>query len=180
MSNFKPYPFQTEAMYAVLNYFEQNSTGHPLCCLPTGTGKGSLIAMLIDYILFNWPNQRILQLVHTKELVRQNYDDLLNLNELAPAGIYCAGLDRKETANSVVFGSLGSVRNNVEAFGHRDLVIVDEAHSISPVPDILTIVTGRFSVLTRFSMPVSPMQPDNKQMQPTVAIKIDFRTIPPF
>jgi DNA repair protein RadD len=132
MNQFKPYPFQLEAMHAIINYFEQNSTGHCLVAMPTGVGKGSTIAMLIDYVLFNWPNQRILQLVHTKELVRQNYDDLLNLNPLAPADIYCAGLDRKETANAAIFGSLGSVRNNIEAFGHRDLIIVDEAHSISP------------------------------------------------
>ena len=96
------------------------------------TGKGSLIAMLIDYILYNWPNQRILQLVHTKELVQQNYNDLLMINALSPAGIYCAGLDRKESANSVVFGSLGSVRTNAEAFGFRDLILIDEGHAVSP------------------------------------------------
>lgn len=130
--NFTPYPFQLEAVYSVLNYFEQNSTGHCLVCMPTASGKGTCIAMLIDLILHYWPNQRILQLVHTKELVQQNYNDLIKLNPLAPAGIYCAGLDRKDVANSVIFGSLGSVRNNIEVFGHRDIVLIDEAHSVSP------------------------------------------------
>lgn len=130
--SFTPYPFQLEALYAIINYFKENSTGNPVVAMPTGTGKGSLIAMLIDYILYYWPNQRILQLVHTKELVKQNYEDLLMINPLAPAGIYCAGLDRKESANSVIFGSLGSVRNNVEAFGYRDLILIDEGHAVSP------------------------------------------------
>lgn len=132
MSQFQLWPFQQEAIYSVLNYFEQNSTGHCLVAMPTGTGKGTCIAALIDLILHHWPNQRILQLVHTKELVQQNYLDLLKLNSLAPAGIYCAGLDRKDIANSVIFGSLSSVRNNVEAFGHRDLILIDEAHAVSP------------------------------------------------
>jgi DNA repair protein RadD len=134
--SFTPWPFQIECLNSVLNYFVENSTGHPLCALPTGTGKGTTIAMLIDYILYYWPNQRILQLVHTKELVQQNYNDLLKINPLAPAGIYCAGLDRKESANSVIFGSLGSVRNNIEAFGYRDIIIIDEC--FSPDTEILT------------------------------------------
>jgi len=130
--SFELYSFQKEAIESILTYFANNSTGHPVCAMPTGSGKGSCIACLINLILTQWPNQRLLQLVHTKELVQQNYDDLLRINPLSSAGIYCAGLNRKDIVNSAIFGSLGSVRNSVEAFGFRDMVIIDEAHAVSP------------------------------------------------
>jgi len=124
--------YQTEAVYSVLRYFDENSTGHPLVAMPTATGKAIVIARLIQLIMNYWPSQRILQLVDSKLLVEQNEKKLKQLWPMAPTGVYCAGLDLKEAAPPIVFGSLGSVRNNIEAFGHRDLILIDEAHTVSP------------------------------------------------
>jgi DNA repair protein RadD len=96
------------------------------------TGKSIIIGGLIQQVLQKWPNQRFLMLTHVKELIEQNHQRLLDMWPTAPVGIYSAGLRRKDIAQPIVFGGCGSIVNNIEAFGHRDLVIVDECHLISP------------------------------------------------
>jgi len=144
--SFKYREYQFEAIEAVFNYFAENTTGHPLIAMPGGSGKAIVIVGILMRLLHFWPDQRALQLVHTKELVGQNHKKFLQQWENAPAGIYCAGLNRKDTAQPVIFGSLGSVRNNIDAFGHRDLVILDEAHALSPDES-----TGYQKIITRLT-----------------------------
>jgi DNA repair protein RadD len=127
-----PRSYQEECIQALFNYFAENDSGNPLAALPTGTGKAFIIAEFIRRIMLSWPGQRILSLVHTKELVDQNSKTLVKIWPLAPVGVYCAGLDSKDTVHPVIFGSLGSVRNSIESFGWRDLIILDEAHCLSP------------------------------------------------
>lgn len=127
-----PRSYQEECIQALFEYFATNDSGNPLAALPTGTGKAFIIAEFVRRVLCLWPGQRILSLVHTKELVDQNSKTLIKIWPFAPVGIYCAGLDSKDTVQPIIFGSLGSVRNNIEAFGHRDLIILDEAHCLSP------------------------------------------------
>lgn len=134
--------YQDEAVQSVFDYFAKrggkvNTDGspvraNPVIALPTGTGKSIVIAALIERIIKIFPHQRFLMLVHVKELIEQNYDELRSIWPNAPVGIYSSGLRRKDTANQIVFGGIASVANNIEAFGWRDIVIVDEAHLISP------------------------------------------------
>jgi hypothetical protein len=79
-----------------------------------------------------WANQRFLMLTHNKDLITQNYDKLIKIWPEAPVGIYSAGLNQRDIMHPIIFGGVQSVVNVVEAFGHRDLLIVDEAHMISP------------------------------------------------
>jgi DNA repair protein RadD len=126
------YYYQQEAIQAVWNYYESGKAGNVVIALPTGTGKGTVIAELIRRVMTTYRGQRILSLTHVKTLIGQNYDDLLEQWPTAPAGIYSAGLRRKDAVLPIVFGGVQSVVNAVERFGHRDLVIIDEAHLISP------------------------------------------------
>jgi DNA repair protein RadD len=90
--------YQQEAVYSVFRYFdaEKGNAGNPLILLPTGTGKSLVIAGFLD-LLYKWyPNQRVMMLTHVKELIAQNYDKLMKVWPEAPAGIYSAGLKRKE------------------------------------------------------------------------------------
>jgi len=68
---------------------------------------------------------------HVKELVQQNAEELLNLWNEAPIGIYSAGLKQKDTAHPIIFGSIQSMIKHPDWFGHRDIVFVDEAHLVS-------------------------------------------------
>ena len=74
-----PRSYQEECIQALFSYFAENESGHPLAALPTGTGKAFIIAEFIRRIMMLWPTQRILQLVHTKELVDQNSKTLIKI-----------------------------------------------------------------------------------------------------
>lgn len=126
--------YQQEAVYSVFRYFdaEKGKAGNPLILLPTGTGKSLVIAGFLK-LLYEWfPNQRVMMLTHVKELIAQNYDKLMKVWPEAPAGIYSAGLGRKDVYNLITFGGIASVAKHAAKFGKVDLIFVDEAHLISP------------------------------------------------
>lgn len=123
--------YQEESVNAIFNYFCNGGTGNPLVLLPTGSGKSVVIGEFIKRVMLTWPSQRFLQLTHIKELIGQNAKKMLELWPQAPVGIYSAGLKERDHYMPLVFGGIGSVAGNVDLFGWRDIVIVDEAHTIS-------------------------------------------------
>lgn len=123
--------YQEEAIVGLFNWFAANPTGNPLVALPTGTGKSIVIAEFIRRALSYYPQTRILVVTHRKELITQDHEELIGLWPTAPAGIYSAGLNRRDTRFPITFCGIASVASRVSDFGHVDLVIVDEAHLIS-------------------------------------------------
>ena len=130
LDRIQPRWYQTESVSAIFDYFESNE-GNPIVALPTGTGKSIVIADFTKKVMTNFPGQRILMLTHVKELIRQNYDELVELWPLAPVGIYSAGLKRKEI-RPITFAGIASVASKAALFGHVDLVLIDECHLVSP------------------------------------------------
>ena len=103
---------------------------NPVCNIPTGGGKGYIIAELCRRL----EDKRILVATHRKELLRQNEQALLRVGE-DDTGVYSAGLGRRETDARVIFGGIQSVYHRVKELqeaGRFDLVIVDEAHLVAP------------------------------------------------
>lgn len=123
--------YQVEAVSAIYTYFG-NNTGNPVVAMPTGTGKSVVIAMFLESVFKYYPNQRVMILTHVKELIQQNYEKLMSLWAFAPAGVYSAGLNRRDVHAPITFAGIGSVAKNWAMFGHVDLVIIDEAHLVSP------------------------------------------------
>lgn len=124
--------YQTEAVESVFDYFAEGNVGNPVIALPTGTGKSVVIARLAQRILKTWPGQRMMMLTHVKELVEQNALKLQAIWPTAPMGIYSAGLRQRDTVMPIIFGGVASVANCTPMFGHRDLMLIDEAHLLSP------------------------------------------------
>ena len=124
--------YQQESVDAIWNYFRSGKTGNPLVALPTGTGKSIVIAGFLQSVFKAFPNQRIMMLTHVKELIEQNYSKLLAIWPFAPAGVYSAGLGRKDVHAAITFAGIASVAKKPELFGHIDLIIIDEAHLVSP------------------------------------------------
>lgn len=131
-----PRSYQTEAVDSIYTYFGSH-TGNPVLALPTGTGKSIVIAMFLESVFKYYPTQRVMVLTHVKELIEQNYGKLMTLWPSAPAGIYSAGLNRKDLGRKITFGGIGSVARKAEQFGHIDIVIIDEAHLVSPSQETL-------------------------------------------
>lgn len=130
-----PRDYQLEAHKSIWNYFRDNPVGNPVVGLPTGTGKAFQIAYFCWDALRLYPRTKILVATHVKELVDQNYIEFLEQWPSAPAGIYSAGLNRKDTRQNVIFCGIASIVKNIEAFGHVDLMLVDECHLISLADD---------------------------------------------
>lgn len=126
-----PRDYQYEAVNSIYSYFETGS-GNPLVAMPTGTGKSLVIAEFIRSVYEQWPFQRVMMLTHVKELIEQNAQKLQQLWPTAPLGIFSAGLKQKDIIMPIIFAGVASVAKSPEIFGHRDLIIIDEAHLLSP------------------------------------------------
>ncbi|KNY21172.1 DEAD/DEAH box helicase [Methylobacterium sp. ARG-1] len=103
--------------------------GH-LVVLPTGAGKALVIAALAQEMVTQDPLARVAIVTHSRELVAQNFSELTRYWPEAPAGIFSAGLGRREAGAQVLVCGIQSVADWLDAVGPRDLVIVDEAHLI--------------------------------------------------
>lgn len=123
--------YQLEAIDSVYSYFARH-TGNPVVVMPTGTGKSLVIGGFTTRAMYEFPRTRVMVLTHVKELIKQNAAKLKEVWPDAPVGVYSAGLQSKEIAAPIIFGGVKSVANNVQAFGHRDLLLIDECHLVSP------------------------------------------------
>lgn len=122
--------YQRTAINTLYTWFENHQTGNPLLVLPTGSGKSVIIAHFIKEVLELWPDQKIMILTHVKELIEQNANKLLTIWPQAPAGIYSAGLGKRQMFKPVIFAGIQSVYAKAMYLGHFDLVLIDEAHLI--------------------------------------------------
>jgi DNA repair protein RadD len=117
-------PYQHEAVEATLKHFRRGKSP-AVIVLPTGAGKSLVIAELARLA-----KGRVLVMAHVRELVEQNHAKYLSFG--LEAGIYSAGLNRKEVDQKVIFGSIQSIARAPEDFFENfSLVVIDECHRVS-------------------------------------------------
>lgn len=117
-------PYQAEAVQATLRHFRSEKSP-AVIVLPTGAGKSLVIAELARIA-----KGRVLVLAHVKELVEQNHAKYISFG--LEAGIFSAGLNRKEVSQKVIFGSIQSIARAPEDFFENfSLLIIDECHRVS-------------------------------------------------
>lgn len=121
--------YQAEAIGAAWDWMAAGK-GNPLLVEPTGSGKAFIIAELCRQAFEMDPGVRIINLVHTRELVAQNYAELLGIWPDAPAGVYSAGLGRRDLHSRLLFASIQSIFRKAYALQQCDIAIIDEAHLI--------------------------------------------------
>jgi DNA repair protein RadD len=124
--------YQTEAVDSIWSYFRDGGTGNPIVAMPTGVGKSVVIARFLQSVYQVYPNQRVIMLVDSMDLIQQNYERLLMAWPFAPAGVYSAGLKRKEVGKPITFAGIQSVWRLAALFGHIDLILIDEVHMVPP------------------------------------------------
>ena len=116
--------YQQKAVEATLVHFRQEKSP-AVIVLPTGAGKSLVIAELARLA-----RGRVLVMAHVRELVEQNHAKYLSFG--LEAGIFSAGLNRKESDQKVIFGSIQSIaRASDEFFENFSLVVIDECHRVS-------------------------------------------------
>lgn len=123
--------YQQHAADAVWDYFVDNS-GHPLVLMPTGTGKSIVPPLFIQRMFRAYPGSRVMLATHVETLIAQNFEKLIAFWPTAPAGIFSAGLNRKDVGLPITFGGVQSMWTCPELFGHVDILFIDEAHLVSP------------------------------------------------
>lgn len=117
-------PYQQDAVNSTIRHFQKENSP-AVIVLPTGAGKSLVIAELARLA-----RGRVLVLAHVKELVEQNHAKYESYN--LKAGIYSAGLNRKDSGQKVIFGSIQSVANaDAEFFQNFSLLVIDECHRVS-------------------------------------------------
>jgi DNA repair protein RadD len=121
--------YQRDALDAQYAYWGEGG-GNSLIVLPTGSGKSLVMAALCQEVLRHYPTMRIAVATHVRELIAQDYDELKALWPGAPAGIYSAGLKRRDAKAQILFCGIQSVWDRLDEIGPVDLLLVDEAHLI--------------------------------------------------
>ena len=122
--------YQEDAVNLTYQWMSLND-GNPLIVLPTGAGKSLIQAKIVEDVLTHWPDQRVVCVTHVKELVSQNFSELKGLIPNAPAGIYSAGLGRRDKDAQILFCGIQSVYNKAQDLQRCNLLLIDEAHLLS-------------------------------------------------
>lgn len=144
---YKLRPYQEESVTNTIRHFQKENSP-AVIVLPTGAGKSLVIAELARIA-----RGRVLVLAHVKELVEQNHAKYESYD--LKAGIFSAGLSRKDIDHKVIFGSIQSVANaGTDFFQEFSLLIIDECHRVSMEGE-----TQYFQVITKL-----------RQTNPTICI----------
>lgn len=123
-------PYQEAARAAVYKHLRARDD-NPCVVIPTGGGKTPVIASICHDAVALWRG-RVLILAHVKELLEQAADKLCVVSPELEFGIYSAGLNRRDTDNSVIVAGIQSVHCRARELGSFDLIMIDEAHMLPP------------------------------------------------
>ena len=117
--------YQEQVPTKIFDWFETNKTGHPIVDMCVASGKSLVIAELCRRIM-QFPNQRILMCVASRELCAQNYEKLKSIYPKGDLGLYSAGLGKKNPHAKIVFATIGSIYNKAMHTGAFNICLIDE------------------------------------------------------
>lgn len=105
---------------------------NPLLVLPCGAGKTPVGAQLLKDTR-GWGGRAVLS-VHVKELAEQMCHKLQLLDPDLYPSICSASLGSHDADGGIVIGTIQTLIRRIKQLGHRDLLLVDEAHLLSTDP----------------------------------------------
>lgn len=129
--NYQLRDYQEHTIESLFNWFYQNPQGNPIVSACVGSGKSIMIAELCRRVITQWPNQRILMAVASRELVAQNYEKLHSIFPEGNMGLYSAGMGKKNPHSQIVFATIASIYNKAMHTGAFNICIIDECHNVS-------------------------------------------------
>ena len=162
-----PRDYQRAAVDAIYAYWEKPKSKHGIVVIPTAGGKSLVMALLIKELSEKWPGTRILCLTHVQELIEQDHAELLDSWPEAPAGIYSAGLGRKDHNAPILFAGIQSVEKTANLLSPPpEIVLVDEVHLVGRVDTtryvkILSILAVMYPALRVVGFTATPYRMDS-------------------
>lgn len=123
-------PYQEDVKNAVYDHLRTRQD-NPCAVVPTAGGKTPIMASICKDAVGLWGG-RVLILAHVKELLEQTAEKLSVVCPEVGFGIYSAGLKRRDTDHPVIIASIQSVYKRACELDRFDLILIDEAHLISP------------------------------------------------
>lgn len=120
--------YQRAAVDAVWTYWRKGG-GNPLIEVPTGGGKSAILGQLAREIVD--AGSRVLIATHRRELIEQDAAACRAVWPDAPIGIYSAGLGSRQVRPITVAG-IQSIRKRAAQMGDVGVLMIDEAHLLSP------------------------------------------------
>lgn len=147
--------YQQAAHDAVIEHIKK-STDSCVIEAATGSGKSHIIAAVSDTMHRLSNGKHILCLAPSAELVTQNREKYLATGN--PASIFSASAGAKCLRHPVVFGTPGTVKNQVHKFGGKFCaVIIDECHRITPtIKDIIESIKNHNKNLRVIGLSATP------------------------
>lgn len=125
--------YQQASVDSLFDYYNDGNKGNPLIVTPVGAGKSLIIAEIIKRI---GKGVKIIMLSHVKELLLQDAEEMRAYYPDAYYGFYCAGLNRSDTHQDIIFASVQSVYKKAGCFTKPpQVIIIDECHLISHKKD---------------------------------------------
>jgi DNA repair protein RadD len=131
MSNYQLRDYQERVLQELFQWFITFLVGNPIVSACVGAGKSILIAMFCKRVIEAYPNQRILMVVSSRELVQQNYEKLRAIYPEGNYGLYCSGLGKKNGHAQIVFATIASIHDKAMQTGAFNLCIIDECHLVN-------------------------------------------------
>lgn len=117
--------YQTETIDKVRAYIDGGGKAG-FFTAPTGSGKGPFQAQLA------WDGaargEKVLSVVHTAELIRQNVEAFREIGCRELIGSYSAGLGARDTRTNIIVAGIQSAFRRPERFGKVHRLILDECH----------------------------------------------------
>lgn len=140
--------YQREAVDAIWSRIGKAKKG-VLVSMATGTGKSTVLAQLCKEAIDGWPDTGILVVTSVKELIRQNFEEMLEVYPEAPVCMYSAGLGVKDLSKKIIIGGIQSLWKKAYKIPRRiDMLFIDECQDLSDendsmfrkfITDLLTI-----------------------------------------
>lgn len=129
--------YQQEAVDSLFEWWGRHNRPDdvPIIWAPTASGKSIIAAAITERVFAQWPEHhpRTLMIVPSKELAEQNAEKLAAIMpDHISLGYYSAALGERQPDADVIVATIGSVYRKAHVLGNIKLVIIDEAHLVSP------------------------------------------------
>jgi DNA repair protein RadD len=121
--------YQEEAVAKIKAYWA-NGGGNQLIEAPTGSGKSAILGAVCQWVAGEHDG-RAAVITHRKELIAQDAEAIRRVWPQADVGIYSAGLGKRQI-RKITVGGVQSLYRKPAVLGHIDVLIIDEAHLVSP------------------------------------------------